>query len=433
MFKRYFLFLAMIASFAMIPVACSSDDGGPEPPETENPTPDPTNANTTITADPATITADGTATSTVTVNIADSNGDLLTASAGTVALVSSSSSTTISSVTDNSDGSYTATVSDTVAGTVTISGTLNDAAITDTAEIVFEADTTGTAADPDPTSANTTIEASATELVNDTLTSTVTVQIADTNGDLLTTSGGTVTLATTGSATVSDVTDNEDGTYTATVTNTVEETVTISGTLNEVAITDTAEIMFGTEGEAANPATEVEQSTEEAGPSLLRINSGGEEVTFGDITFLADQYFTGPSVAYTNPLVTEIAGTDMDAIYLTERITEDGSPAGPFSYEIPVTEGTYTVKLHFAEIYWGVENPDGFEGDVGKRIFNISMEGTPIFTEYDLFKDVGAATADQRMYDIEVTDGVLNITFEASVDRPKVSAIEIFGTGTIGG
>jgi hypothetical protein len=36
------------------------------------------------------------------------------------------------------------------------------------------------------------------------------------------------------------------------------------------------------------------------------------------------------------------------------------------------------------------------------------------------------------MYDVEVTDGVLNIVFEATIDRPKVSAIEIFGNGNIG-
>lgn len=419
--KRFFVFLITLGSLAMITVACSSDDG-PEEPVVVDPTADPTNESTTITADPASVAADGTAASTVTVTIADTSGTQLTTSAGTVSLSSSSSSSTISAVTDNSDGTYTATVTDTVAGTVTISGSLGSAAITDTAEITFVGDT----AAADPTNANTTIEA--TE-VDSNGTSTVTVQLADSDGELLTESGGTVALTTTGSATVSEVTDNGDGTYTATVTKTVVETVTISGTLDEVAITDTAEIAFGGE----NPAQEAEQSTEPAGPILLRINSGGPEVTFGDVTFLEDQYFTGPTESYTNPLVTEIAETDMDALYLTERVTADDTPAGPFSYEIPVTNGTYSVKLYFAEIFWGIENPEGFEGDVGSRVFSISMEGTPIFTDYDLFRDVGAETADQRMYDIEVTDGVLNITFEASVDRPKVSAIEIFGEGTIGG
>ena len=68
--------------------------------------------------------------------------------------------------------------------------------------------------------------------------------LADASGNLLTASGGTVALSSTGSATIGAVTDNGDGTYTATVTNTVAESVTISGTLDGAAITDTATVTF---------------------------------------------------------------------------------------------------------------------------------------------------------------------------------------------
>ena len=71
-------------------------------------------------------------------------------------------------------------------------------------------------------------------------------------------------------------------------------------------------------------------------------------------------------------------------------------------------------------------------GGDGSRIFDCTMEGLPIFTSYDLHKDVGAAKADSRMYDIEVSDGELTITLEATVNKPKISAIEVFGNGTIG-
>ena len=288
-------------------------------------------------------------------------------------------------------------------------------------------------ATPDPTNENTTVEATAAELIDGTSTSTVTVTLADSDGNKLTGSGGTITLSGTGSAVISDVTDNGDGTYTATVTNTREENVVITASLGDTAITDEATITFNPDN--SNPAQDTPQSTVEAGPSLLRINSGGPEVTVGDITFLADQYFQEENtVAYVNPFVTEIEGTELDTIYQSERITADGTNiSGPFSYNIPVSNGIYSVKLYFAEIYWGVQNPQGFEGDVGRRIFNISMEDQEIFTGYDLVKEVGPATASFRMYDIEVTDGELNITFEATVNKPKISALEIFGNGTIGG
>lgn len=282
----------------------------------------------------------------------------------------------------------------------------------------------------DPTNSNTTIEATEPIEADATLTSTVTVQLANNDGTLLTTGGNTLVLTTTGSAVISAVTDNGDGTYTAIISSTVNETIQVSGTLEGLEITDTVVINFNFNN--PNPSQEIGQSTEPVGPSILRINSGGPEVVYGDIVFQADQYFEGPTEAYTNPFVTEIAETEMDELYLTERVTNNANATSPFAYNIPLTNGTYTIKLYFAEIYWGLENPETFEGGIGSRVFNISMEGTQIFTGYDIFREVGAATAIIRMYDIEITDGVLNILFEATEDRPKVSAIEVFGNGSIG-
>ena len=97
----------------------------------------------------------------------------------------------------------------------------------------------------DPTNGNTTLAATPTSVVADgATTSSVTVTLADANSNLLSASGGTVVLSATGSAVISAVTDNADGTYTATITNTVAESITISGTLDAAAITDTAAITF---------------------------------------------------------------------------------------------------------------------------------------------------------------------------------------------
>jgi len=177
---------------------------------------------------------------------------------------------------------------------------------------------------------------------------------------------------------------------------------------------------------------DAEESTEPVGPTLLRINSGGGEVSMGGETFLADQFFTGPTEAFTNPEVTEIENTDFNEIYLTERITLESSNEGPFSYVIPVSNGTYTVKLYFAEIFWGVPNAQMLDGGEGSRIFDVDIEEQPILNSFDLFKQAGgAATALTKMYDVEVNDGELTITFTATVDRPKISAIEVFGNGVI--
>ncbi len=277
----------------------------------------------------------------------------------------------------------------------------------------------------DPTNAKTTIVATSPVIANGTAKSDVTVTLADTKGNRFTKSGGTVALTSTGDAVVSAVTDKGDGTYTATVTNTTPEMVTISGTLAGVAITDKAEITFD-----PDPDADAEESTEPVGPTLLKINCGGGEITIGNDTFVEDQYFVGPTKSFTNEFLTDVADTNLDALFYTERVTTNEDPLDPFSYKIPVTNGTYTVKLYWAEVYWGI-HPDAINGGVGSRIFSVTMEGQPIVNNIDLFKDLGPARADTRMYDIEVTDGELTIEFKSSVDRPKVSAIEIFGNGTI--
>ncbi len=277
----------------------------------------------------------------------------------------------------------------------------------------------------DPTNDNTTVEATSSVIANGIATAVVTVTLADTEGNLFTTSGGTVDLTSTGDATVSSVTDNDDGTYNATVTNTTAEGVTISGTLGGTAITNMTEITFTIE-----TTGNAEESTEPVGPTILRINSGGDEITIGDVTFLKDQFSDGPTFSFVNEFLTEIENTEFDEVFVTERVTKNAFPLEPFSYRIPVSNGIYSVKLYWAEIYWGI-HPDGIDGGVGSRIFSVTMEGMPIISDIDLFADLGIATADSRMYDIEVTDGELTITFQSSVDRPKISAIEIFGNSPI--
>jgi hypothetical protein len=177
------------------------------------------------------------------------------------------------------------------------------------------------------------------------------------------------------------------------------------------------------------------ESTDLQGDSILKINCGGPEVTIDDVTFLADQFGGGAIANYVaDASITEIENTDLDEIYLTETITTNAANQGPVSYDIPISNGTYTVKLHFAEIYWGEMKTDGNEtlGGAGSRIFDVDIENGSILNNLDVFEVAGgSATAITRMYDIEVTDGELNIVFTSTVDKPKISAIEIFGDGVI--
>ena len=69
----------------------------------------------------------------------------------------------------------------------------------------------------------------------------------------------------------------------------------------------------------------------------IRLNCGGPAQTYGSVVWSADNYYTnGSGYGQANP----IANTTQDELYQTERY-------GNFTYNIPVPNGSYTVKLAF--------------------------------------------------------------------------------------
>ena len=91
---------------------------------------------TTLTANPTSIAADGTATSTITVQLRDVNGNNITTGGQTITLTSTAGA--LSAVTDNGNGTYTATLtSSSTVENATITGKLNTTDITDDASVNF--------------------------------------------------------------------------------------------------------------------------------------------------------------------------------------------------------------------------------------------------------------------------------------------------------
>ncbi|KPM30405.1 Cytochrome c class I [Croceitalea dokdonensis DOKDO 023] len=162
-------------------------------------------------------------------------------------------------------------------------------------------------------------------------------------------------------------------------------------------------------------------------PVVLRLNSGGQKVTIDGITFEEDDYHQGDGKSYSNPNIEEINGTDLDEVYKSERSTT--SNLGSFGYEIPVTNGTYLVRLHFSEIYWGATS--GGSGGNGKRIFDVTLEDRAVLQNFDMNAETLPMTAIVKEFETSVVDNELNIFFQATVNQPKIAAIEIFGNGNI--
>jgi len=211
----------------------------------------------------------------------------------------------------------------------------------------------------------------------------------------------------------SSPTSTSTATTTSTPTNTSTPTATSTPTSTPTA-TSTPPPTF----------TPIPGATEEV---IYRINSGGGLLTTSGITWSADQNFVGGK---TNNLPNNIAGTTDDALYTTER-SSTANTAG-FSYALPVAAGTYTVKLYFSELWFVGGSGRGTPG-IGKRIFDVNIEGVTVLDNYDVTADVGILTATIKTFSITVSDGTLNIDFPpASADRPTIGAIEVLRPATSG-
>ena len=145
------------------------------------------------------------------------------------------------------------------------------------------------------------------------------------------------------------------------------------------------------------------------------INAGGSayiDPAQGNL-YGADRAFATGGFGYagassTKSTAVDIAGTTRDPLYQSYR-------TGMTAYRFSVPNGTYQVDLSFAELQ---------VGKTGGRVFNVAMEGGTVLSNLDVYALAGKNAALDRTVFVEVTDGVLDITFLAQRgDKPIVNAI----------
>lgn len=107
----------------------------------------------------------------------------------------------------------------------------------------------------------------------------------------------------------------------------------------------------------------------------------------------------------------QISNTKDPEIFRTERYSVS-------AYKFGVPNGKYTVKLLFAEVYSGITGP-------GDRVFSFNVQGHE-FKDFDIWvKAGGPDKAYIQTIDVDVTNGVLDLSFTPNVENPKVNGIEI--------
>ena len=161
----------------------------------------------------------------------------------------------------------------------------------------------------------------------------------------------------------------------------------------------------------------VERQLREKG--AVRLNCGGPAVTTQDGKEWSKDRFYGwglPGEIEDEQQPLEIIGTPDAALFETNRwFHPDVSETW---YQIPVPNGRYRVRLHFAEI--GKD-----ELEAGKRVFDVTVEGDTVLERYDPVERVGYATVDVHEFEAEVRDGWLDLRANDSKLKSFFSAIEV--------
>jgi Malectin domain/Glycosyl hydrolase family 81 C-terminal domain/Putative Ig domain/Malectin-like domain len=147
-------------------------------------------------------------------------------------------------------------------------------------------------------------------------------------------------------------------------------------------------------------------------PSIaVAVNSGGT----ASGSFVADNYYTGGTPTTTTGTITTTGVTNPApaAVYQSNRY-------GAFSYTIPgLTANTaYTVRLHFAETYWTA---------AGKRVFNVSINGTQVLANFDIYGAAGAANKAnvQSFSATSNASGQIVIATTNVTDNAQINGVEI--------
>ena len=140
-----------------------------------------------------------------------------------------------------------------------------------------------------------------------------------------------------------------------------------------------------------------------------RLNNGDVYVTPADAANEPAQPYTGPIGNTTDP-----------GLYRTYRGYIGALPQAQrrLTFTVPINNGTYSVKLHFAELYWN---------QLGQRVFDVSVNNQLRISNLDLFVAAGGKyqALVKQLDNVQVTNGQLVVALSATVDYPSISAIEI--------
>ncbi|THF85556.1 hypothetical protein E7T09_16525 [Deinococcus sp. KSM4-11] len=167
-----------------------------------------------------------------------------------------------------------------------------------------------------------------------------------------------------------------------------------------------------------------------ASGAALRLNTGGPAQTVDGTPWVActavtacSGYVTGgaASTPVPAPTITGVTPPANPTIYQSAWIAADTQalPAGSsaFKIRVPVANGRYQIRLHFAE--W-------IKTAAGQRVFDVRLENSVVLDHFDVFREAGGAgRAVVRSFDVTVQDGAVDLDFLREVDTASLNALEL--------
>ncbi len=126
------------------------------------------------------------------------------------------------------------------------------------------------------------------------------------------------------------------------------------------------------------------------------------------VEYNTDRFVSGGTA---NSTTDPISGASDTAVYQSERY-------GTSSYNVPVTNASYSLKLHFVEMYQTMS---------GARQFSVTVEGQPVLENVDLFAEVGHDVAFEVVVpEVLVADETLTIEVNSQIENATISGFAIY-------
>ncbi|SMP20212.1 Por secretion system C-terminal sorting domain-containing protein [Muriicola jejuensis] len=300
--------------------------------------------NSTITVTPDTLPADGISTAAVLIQLIGESNAPLTVGGELIEITSSLG--TLSAVTDQGDGTYSAVLtSPTSVGTAILTFKVNGFSAQGSATATFVAGA--------PDIATSIISANPTSIVaNGSTISNLLILLFDSNNNPITSGGETIAVTTT-LGTVSAVTDLGDGTYSAVLTSgTATGNAEVSFTINAAPATATASVEFiaGTPDPAtvtitASPTSIIADGASTSNILIQLFDSNINPITTG-----------GETIAVTTTLGTVSAVTDLgNGTYSAVLTSGTVSGNAEVSFTINGQQALATATIEFTA---GTPDPD---------------------------------------------------------------------------